>query len=192
MSKTKALQTLQKHIKDFQIIDAKTFKFCSKWLASFCRKEISSQGDVKDIWDISVERVLVKIRNKNCYPAIVDLENGIFRLNTFSLQKTNENFAVLYHQTNAQPLIILKHGLKLRYSFGFSKGFPPLIFLSKSANWSCGGEFCYKIVVKQPLYYDTNLNYKRYTGNNYFCVLQNIRAQDIELCDIHSIKNFGV
>ncbi len=40
-------------------------------------------------------------------------------------------------------------------------------------------EYQYRVKIRQALYFDTNLNYQCRNGNDWFCVLQNIRPSDI-------------
>ena len=174
---------LSKHLSDFQQVDVKNKLFRSEILASQFAQSKPDNGIIcadKEftLWDIETQRLLIWCcRPNQCYPAFCYKED-LFNLRTFSLRETSEKFDYLVHSTNVPPEIILKEGIKLRYSFSLSKGFPPLIFLSSPRrNWL--GKYQYKVKIRQKLYFDTNLNHKCKTGNDWFCVLQNIRPSDI-------------
>jgi hypothetical protein len=174
MSKQKVWDILKKHIKDFHIICEKSFKFDSYFLRKYL---IYKNYNTKTIWDINVQRILIKIRKHNFYPAFY---GDFFKLKTFTLNETSEKFDYVYHQTNTPPEVVLKQGLNLRYSFSGSKGFNPLIFVSKKPHY-WHGEYTYKIKLRQKLYFDTNLNWQQRLGHSAFCLLQNIRPSDISL-----------
>lgn len=174
MSKQKVWDILKKHLKDFHIVCEETFKFDS----NFLRKFVTYQNyHTTTTWDITVQRILIKIRMHNYYPAFF---GDFFKLRTFTLQETSEKFEYVYHQTNTPPEIVLKTGLNLRYSLSGYKGFNPLIFVSKTPNY-WHGKYTYKIKLHQHLYFDTNLNWQRRLGHSAFCLLQNVRPNDISL-----------
>ena len=181
-----ALLQLQKHLPDFELVDFKNKLFKSDYLLKHfhCRKENGviygdSSKHTTD-WTIELQRILIKCcRDNNCYPSYAYKDN-LFKLNTFTLRETDEQFEYLIHSSNVHPNIILKEGLKIRYSLSYSKGFPPLIFLS-SSNRTWIGKYQYKVKIHQKLYFDTNLNHQCRKGNDWFCVLQNIRPEDIAL-----------
>lgn len=174
---------LSKHLPDFKQVDVKNKLFRSATLASQFAQIKPDRGIIDadkefTLWDIEIQRLLIKCcRLNHCYPAFCYKED-LFKLRTFSIKKTFERFDYLVHSTNVPPEIILKEGIKLRYSFSLSKGFPPLIFLSSPRRkWL--GEYQYRVKIRQALYFDTNLNYQCREGNDWFCVLQNIRPIDI-------------
>lgn len=174
---------LAKYLPDFKQVDVKNKLFISVTLAAQFAQIKSDRGIVDaekefTLWDIETQRLLIWCcRPNHCYPAFC-YDKDLFELRTFSIKKTFERFDYLVHSTNVPPEIILKEGIKLRYSFSLSKGFPPLIFLSSPRRkWL--GEYQYRVKIRQSLYFDTNLNYQCRNGNDWFCVLQNIRPSDI-------------
>jgi len=166
---------LQKHLKDFVPSSKGGKYFESKFLTSFFDKYTA-----KTTYSKEIERLLIKCcRDNQCYPAYC-YDGSLFKLKTFTLEETPERFNYLYHKTDIPPEIILKEGIKVRYSFSLSKGFSPLVFLSNGEkNWH--GKYTYKVKVSQKLYFNTNLNHKRRLGNSWFCVKQNIKPSEIEL-----------
>ncbi len=176
---------LKKRLYDFVEVDVKKKLFRSKLLASQYAVHQGNNG-IQDgekeftLWDIETQRMLIWCcRPNQCYPAFCYKED-LFKLRTFSLRETNERFEYLIHSSNVPPEIILKEGIKLRYSFSLCKGFPPLIFLSSpKRKWL--DKYQYKVKIHQKLYFDTNLNHKCRKGNDWFCVLQNIKPNDITL-----------
>lgn len=176
---------LKKHLSDFIEVDSKNKLFKSKILASqyvkYKRENSIIDGEKEfTLNDIETQRLLIKCcRPNQCYPAYC-YKGELFTLNTFTLRETDEQFEYLIHSSNVPPNIILKEGLKIRYSLSYSKGFPPLIFLS-SSNRTWIGKYQYKVKIHQKLYFDTNLNHQCRKGNDWFCVLQNIKSQDITL-----------
>lgn len=183
-----AYKQLAYNLADFERVDAKKHLFKSAILASkfHCKNEygkINSDAEKhKSDWDIETQRLLIKCcRPNNCYPAYCN-EDNLFKLRTFTLTETDEQFKYLYHSSNTPPEIILNEGLKLRYSFNLLIGFPPLIFLSTDKrSWS--GKYKYRVELHQSLYFDTNLNYQCRKGNDWFCVKQNIKPQHIVLVE---------
>lgn len=125
-----------------------------------------------------VKRVLRRILNTNyCVRCLYPGDK--FNLYRYTLMPTQEQFEYLYHCSNVGPDIILYKGLKPHYSLSSSKAHGPLIFLSRTGTWS--GKYRYKVKVKQPLYFDTNLNYLMKDGNNHFCVKKFIDSKLITL-----------
>lgn len=181
-----ALLRLEKYLPDFELVDSKKKLFKSSILSNQYHYRDSngwvnydSESHRTD-WDIETQRILIKCcRDNQCYPASCYSDN-LFELRTFSLRESDEQFKYLYHCSDISPDIILNEGLKLRYSFALSKGFPPLIFLSTDRrSWS--GKYKYRVELHQQLYFDTNLNHKCRKGNDWFCVLQNIKPKHVSL-----------
>lgn len=176
MRKT-AFNRLKKLVHDFEVINEAEKRFSSESLSNLF--SYMQNGKHKTEWNIETERILIRAcRENNCYPAHCYQDN-MFKLKTFTLLETPEQFDYLYHSTNIPPEIILKEGIKLRYSFCLLKGFPPLIFLSHIRKWI--GDYTYKVKINQKVYFDTNLNHQCRTGNFWFCVKQNITPDKIEL-----------
>lgn len=174
MSKQKVWDILKKHLKDFTIVCEETFKFDSNFLRSFVT--FTNNGTITN-WDKKVQQILIKIRKYNQYPAFF---GNFFKLKPFTLRQTSEKFEYVYHRTNTPPEIVLKHGLHLRYSLSCTKGFNPLVFVSKKPYYWLG-KYIYKIKLRQSLYFDTNLNWQQRLGHSAFCLLQNVRNSDISL-----------
>ena len=183
MRKT-AFHRLRKTIPDFIALNEKEKRFSSEILSNLFNYKKNNvlncnAEEHKTEWNIETERILIKAcRENNCYPAHC-YQDSVFKLKSFTLLETPEQFEYLYHSTNVPPEIILKEGIKLRYSFCLIKGFPPLIFLSHIRRWS--GDYTYKVKINQKVYFDTNLNHQCRTGNYWFCVKQNITPDKIEL-----------
>ena len=184
---TLAYLRLKKHLSDFVEVDSNKKLFTSSILASqFAAINVDNgfiDGDKEfTLWDIETQRLLIWCcRTNQCYPAFCYKDN-LFELRTFSLVETKKQFKYLYHCSSTPPNIILRDGLKLRYSFSLSKGFPPLIFLSTDKrNWS--GDYKYKVEIHQKLYFDTNLNHKCRLGNDWFCVKNDISSKFITIVD---------
>lgn len=180
MGKFTAYRIISKHLSDFKEVDADKFIFSSDLFKSVCM--FDDRGMLsKTIHDIKIERILNKIRFHNCYPAHV--RDNIFKLETFTLKESDDVHEYLYHSTDISPDLILREGIKIRYSFNCMKGFNPLVFLSTTGFWC--GKYVYRVRNRQKLFYDTNLNWKRRNGGKYFCALQNIKPCDITL---HAIR----
>lgn len=173
-----AKKRLSRYLHDYEEKEGKYFK--SAYLSKHYIAGKKTMDKDVTIHNIDIERLLIKCcRDNNCYPAWCYSDN-LFKLVTFSLRPTDEKYLYLYHQTNIPPEIILKEGLKIRYSFSLSKGFPPLLFLANEPKWWYG-EYTYKVRIKQQLYFDTNLNHKCRVGNNSFCVKNSIPAHLLEV-----------
>jgi hypothetical protein len=128
-------------------------------------------------YSIEIERTLRKLQRFNyCVGKIGDN----YFLKRFSLEETNERFEYFYHWSNLPPEVVLNKGLSPRYNLSSNKPFGPLIFIGNTPNkWI--GEYCYRIKIRQKVYYDTNLNWKRKEGHWAFCVKNKINAEDITL-----------
>jgi len=143
-----------------------------------------SLNDFKTIHSLKVERVLRKLLDLDRCVSCNCFEKRSFRVERFTLKKTSEQFYYLYHCSSVPPSIILKEGLKVRYSLSFSKPHGPLIFLSTKDKWP--GKYTYRVGIKQSLYYDTNLNWKMKEGHHSFCVRNGISPKLIELISVNN------
>jgi hypothetical protein len=139
-------------------------------------KEEFSSSTLKNLYNLKngittqsllVERVLRRVFNTNyCVRCLYPRDK--FCLYRYTLMPTQEQYEYLYHSSNVSPSVILTLGLKPHYSLNSCKAHSPLIFLSTDGGWP--GRYKYKVRVKQPLYFDTNLNHLMKKGNNNFCV----------------------
>lgn len=131
----------------------------------------------KGSYSIETERLLRKLQQFNY---CVGNFGEIYFLKRFTLEETSERFDYFYHRTDLPPEVVLKKGLSPRYSLSNTKPFGPLIFIGNAPNkWV--GEYCYQIKIKQPVFYDTNLNWKRMEGHWAFCVKNKINPKHITL-----------
>lgn len=168
-------------------------------------KEEFSSSTLKGLYNLKdgvttqcllVERVLRRIFNTNyCVRCLCTARNWYsndsgdkFTLYRYTLKPTQEQYEYLYHCSNVCPDVILTQshcsntsngGLKPHYNFSPTKAHGPLIFLSSDGHWF--GKYKYKVRVKQPLYFDTNLNHLMKEGNNNFCVKNFIDSNLITL-----------
>lgn len=125
-----------------------------------------------------VERVLRRVLNTNyCVRCLYPRDK--FCLYRYTLKPTQEQYEYLYHCSNVSPDVILTQGLKPHYNFSPTKAHGPLIFLSTDGSWP--RKYKYQVKIKQPLYFDTNLNYLMKEGHHSFCVKNYIDSNLITL-----------
>ena len=126
---------------------------------------------------IYIERVLRRLLNTNyCVRCLYNHKLSLYR---YTLKPTQEQYEYLYHSSNVSSDVILTQGLKPHYSLNSCKAHGPLIFLSTDGSWP--RKYKYKVRVKQPLYFDTNLNHLMKEGHYSFCVKNYIDSNLITL-----------
>lgn len=111
----------------------------------------------------------------NCISAYKN--DNLCKIERFTFQKSKRNPEFVYHQTNTPPEVILKSGIKKRYSLSPSKPFNPLVFIGTEACWY--GKYTYKIKTNKQLYIDTNMDWRRLDKRPYLCLKDDIEPNEI-------------
>lgn len=179
--KRKAIIICLKEVPDINnfYIKKDRFYFESEYLRQLINENIT-HGIVqnqKTTQDENVSGILLRMMVFNF--CIHYVGENLFSLYRFTIKKSGRNPEYVYHMSNTPPDVILKHGLNPNYSMNTCKAFPPFIFVGITPCWF--GKYVYKIKVNQPLFIDTNLDWRMLDVKDYLCMRNNIPPELIEL-----------